>query len=118
MTRVKRGALKRKRRKKIINQAKGYKWRRKSNFRLAKDALKHAWVYAYRDRKAKKRNFRRLWQIRINALCRENQISYSKFIGSLKKNNIALDRKILAQLAENYPEIFNRIFADIVSKTD
>lgn len=109
MSRVKRGVQKRARRKKIIKQAKGFKWQRKSNFRAAKDALKHAWTYAYRDRRTKKRNFRRLWNIKIGALCRENEISYSKFIDALKKNKIDLDRKILANLAEFYPEIFNRI---------
>lgn len=113
MSRVKRGVQKRARRKKIIKQAKGFKWQRKSNFRAAKDALKHAWTYAYRDRRAKKRDFRRLWNIKINALCREKGISYSKFIGLLVKNKIDLDRKILSQLAENHPEIFNRIIIEV-----
>ncbi len=109
MTRVKRGVQKRKRKKKIIKQAKGYKWGRKSKYRAAKEALMHAWTYAYRDRRTKKRDFRRLWQIRINAACREQGISYSKFINALKKNKIELDRKILATLAKDHPEIFKKI---------
>lgn len=116
MTRVKRGVQKRKRRKKIIKQAKGYKWSRKTKFRLAKDALKHAWVYAYRDRKTKKRNFRNLWNIKINALCRENGISYSRFINALKKSSIIIDRKILSQLAEFHPDIFKKIIDEIKTK--
>lgn len=109
MARVKRGVQKRKRRKKVIRQAKGYKWSRKSKYRAAKEALMHAWTYAYRDRRTKKRDFRRLWQIRINAACREQGISYSKFINALKKNKIELDRKILATLAKDHPEIFKKI---------
>jgi len=109
MARVKRGVLKRKRKKKIIKQAKGYKWGRKSKYRAAKDALKHAWTYAYRDRRAKKREFRQLWQIQINAACRQEGMSYSRFINALKKNKIELDRKILADLAINHPEIFSKI---------
>jgi large subunit ribosomal protein L20 len=109
MTRVKRGVQKRKRKKKIIKQTKGYKWGRKSKYKAAKEALMHAWTYAYRDRRTKKRDFRRLWQIRINAACRQEGISYSKFINALKKNKIELDRKILADLAKNHPEIFKKI---------
>ena len=109
MTRVKRGVLKRKRKKKIIKQAKGFKWGRKSKYKAAKEALMHAQTYAYRDRRTKKREFRRLWQIRINAACREQGISYSKFINALKKNKIELDRKILADLAKDHPEIFKKI---------
>ncbi len=116
MTRVKRGVLKRKRRKKIIKQAKGYKWGRKTKYRAAKDALKHAWTYAYRDRHAKKREFRKLWQIRINAACREHGLSYSRFINALKKNKIGLDRKILSDLAKNHPEIFSEIIKKITPK--
>lgn len=113
MTRVKRGVQKRKRKKKIIKQAKGYKWNRKSKYRAAKEALMHALSYAYRDRRTKKRDFRRLWQIRINAACRQHGISYSKFINALKKNKIELDRKILAELAKDYPEIFSEIVKKI-----
>ncbi len=109
MTRVKRGVQKRKRKKKIIKEAKGFKWGRKSKYKAAKEALMHARTYAYRDRRTKKREFRRLWQIRINAACRQEGISYSKFINALKKNKIELDRKILSTLAKDHPEIFKKI---------
>lgn len=109
MTRVKRGKAAHKRRKKIIKQAKGFKWGRKSKYKLAKDALKHAWAHAYRDRKRKKRDFRRLWQIKINAATREQDLTYSQFINKLKKAKIEIDRKILAQLAEKEPEVFKKI---------
>jgi len=118
MTRVKRGVQKRKRKKKVIKQAKGYKWSRKSKYRAAKEALQHAWTYAYRDRKTKKRDFRRLWQIKINAICRENGISYSRFINALKKSNIIIDRKILADLAQNHPEIFKKILSSCVKTSE
>jgi len=116
MTRVKRGVQKRARKKKIIKLAKGFKWRRKTNYRAAKDALKHAWTYAYRDRRNKKRSFRNLWNIKINAICRENGISYSRFIEATKKANIEIDRKILSQLAENYPETFKKILDELKAK--
>jgi large subunit ribosomal protein L20 len=109
MTRVKRGTIAHKKRKRILKQAKGFRWGRKSKYKAAKDALKHAWTYAYRDRKKKKGDFRRLWQIQINALCRQYEISYSKFIANLKKNKIEIDRKILADLAKNQPQIFKKI---------
>jgi len=109
MPRVKRGTTAHKRRKKIIKLAKGFKWGRSTKYKLAKDALRHAWTYAYRDRKTKKRNFRRLWQIKINAGVREYDLTYSKFINLLKKANIEIDRKILAFLAENQPNIFKQI---------
>lgn len=113
MTRIKRGVQKRKRKKKIIKQAKGYKWGRKSRYRAAKEALMHAWSYAYRDRRRKKRDFRRLWQIRINAGCRQLGISYSRFINALSKNEIELNRKILAQLAKDHPDIFEEIIEKV-----
>jgi len=109
MTRVKRGVMAHKRRKKIIKQAKGFKWGRKSKYKLAKDALKHAWTHAYVDRKKKKRDFRRLWQIKINAASRAHGLTYSKFINKLKKAKIEIDRKILAYLAEKQPEVFEKI---------
>jgi len=109
MTRVKRGTIAHKRRKKIIKLAKGYKWGRKAKYKLAKDALKHAWAHAYSDRKKKKRDFRRLWQIKINAAARAQGLTYSQFINKLKKANIEIDRKILAQLAEKQPEVFGKI---------
>ena len=76
---------------------------------MAKQALEKAWSYAYRDRRVKKREFRHLWQIQISAACKNLGISYSKFIGGLKKKKIELDRKILAELAKNHPKIFEKI---------
>jgi large subunit ribosomal protein L20 len=113
MTRVKRGTIAHKRRKKILKQAKGFKWGRKSKYKLAKDALKHAWAHAYKDRKRKKRDFRRLWQIKINAASREQGLTYSQFINKLKKAKIEIDRKILAHLAEKQPEVFKKIVEKI-----
>jgi len=109
MPRVKRGTIAHKRRKKIIKLAKGFKWGRKSKYKAAKDALRHAWTYAYRDRKRKKRDFRRLWNIKINAASRQQDLSYSQFINKLKKAKIEIDRKILATLAEKYPKVFEKI---------
>lgn len=109
MVRVKRGKTAHKRRKKMLKHAKGFRWGRKSKYRAAKEALYHAWTYAYRDRKTKKREFRKLWQIQINAACREQGISYSRFINGLKKNKIELDRKVLSELAKNNPEIFKKV---------
>ena len=100
MTRVKRGTTANKRRKKVIKMAKGYKWGRKSKYKAAKDAVRHALTYAYSDRKKKKRNFRQLWNIKINAASRKDGLTYSQFINKLKKANIEVDRKILAYLAE------------------
>lgn len=109
MVRVKRGIIAHKRRKHLLAYAKGFRWGRKSKYKAAKEALLHAWRYAYRDRKVKKRVFRKLWQIRINAACRELGISYSRFIHGLKQKKISLDRKILAELAQKKPEIFKKI---------
>ena len=109
MARVKRGKIAHKRRKHLLKYAKGFRWGRKAKYKLAKDALYHAWRYAYRDRRTKKREFRKLWQIKINAVCREQGISYSKFIHNLKQKNIAIDRKILSDLAQNNPQIFAKI---------
>lgn len=92
-----------------MEHAKGFRWGRKSKFRLAKDAVYHAWENAYYGRKNKKRNYRGLWQIQIGASAKENGISYSKFIHSLKINKIEIDRKILASLAQSHPEIFKKI---------
>lgn len=113
MVRVKRGVAAHKRRKKIIKQAKGFKWGRKSKYKLAKDALRHAWTHAYQDRRRKKRDFRRLWQIKINAASRATGLTYSQFINKLKKAKIGLDRKILAQLAVDQPEVFKKIVEKI-----
>lgn len=109
MTRVKRGTIAHKRRKNLLKQVKGFRWGRKSKYRLAKDALKHALSHAYKDRKRKKREFRNLWQIKINAATRERGLTYSQFISKLKTAKIEIDRKILSQLAEKKPEIFDKI---------
>lgn len=109
MARVKRGTLKNKRRKYILAQTKGYRFDRKSKERVAKEAIKHAGSYAFKHRRAKKREFRNLWAIRINAAARPLGFSYSKLIGALKQKDIALDRKSLAALAKDYPETFEKL---------
>ncbi|MFK5891156.1 MAG: 50S ribosomal protein L20 [Flavobacteriaceae bacterium] len=103
------------RRKKILKQAKGYFGRRKNVYTVAKNAVEKAMSYAYRDRKANKRNFRGLWILRINAGVRQYGMSYSQFMGKLKANNIDLNRKVLADLAMNHPEAFKAI-VDKVNK--
>ncbi|AEH22648.1 50S ribosomal protein L20 [Thermodesulfobacterium geofontis OPF15] len=109
MPRAKGGFKTRRRHKKLIKLAKGYWGQRKNVFRRAKETVERALVYAYRDRRQKKRDFRRLWQIRINAAARLNGLNYSKFMGGLKKAGIELDRKVLANLAINEPEIFSKL---------
>lgn len=109
MVRVKRGKTAHKRRKHLLKHAKGFRWGRKTKYRAAKEALLHAWSYAYRDRRTKKRAFRGLWQQQISAGAKQLGLSYSKFIHGLKKNKIEIDRKILAQLAQKKPEIFKKI---------
>lgn len=113
MSRVKRAVQARKHRRHLMKHAKGFQFGRKSKFKLAKEALRHAWTYAYRDRKVKKRTFRNLWNLQINALARQQGITYSRFINGLKKKNIEIDRKILSQLANKHPEIFNKIVEKI-----
>jgi large subunit ribosomal protein L20 len=113
MTRVKRGTIANKRRKNILKHAKGFMWGRKSKYKLAKDALHHAWTYAYRDRKVKKRDFRRMWQIQISAACRKLGLSYNKFINQLKEKDITLDRKILSQLAKEKNDVFEKIVEEV-----
>jgi large subunit ribosomal protein L20 len=107
--RVKRGYKARRRRKKVLKLAKGFRGSRSKLFRTAADAVDKALMYAYRDRKAKKRDFRRLWIARINAAARINGISYSKLMHGLKQANVALDRKVLAELAISDPEGFSKI---------
>ncbi|MCH2218032.1 MAG: 50S ribosomal protein L20 [Flavobacteriales bacterium] len=99
----------RNRRKKILKQAKGYFGRRKNVYTVAKNAVEKAMLYAYRDRKNNKRNFRSLWIMRINAGARQYGMSYSQFMGKLKANNIELNRKVLADLAMNNPEAFKAV---------
>ena len=97
------------RRKKILKKAKGYFGRRKNVWTVAKNAVDKAMLYAYRDRKTKKRNFRALWIARINAAARLNGMSYSQFMGKVKANDIQLNRKVLADLAMNHPEAFKAV---------
>jgi large subunit ribosomal protein L20 len=99
MTRVKRGVTAKKRHKKILTLAKGYRGRRGNVYRIAKQAVMKAGQYAYRDRRQRKRQFRSLWVVRINAACRELGLTYSRFISGLTKANIAVDRKVLSALA-------------------
>lgn len=111
MPRVKRGVQHSKRRSNILARTKGMKWGRKSKLKLAKTAAVKAGAYAYRDRRVKKRDFRALWQMRINAAARENGVSYAVLMGRLKKAGIALDRKSLADLAANHPAVFAQVVA-------
>lgn len=113
MSRIKRAVQARKHRKNVLKQTKGFKYGRKSKFKLAKDALRHALTYAYRDRKAKKRVNRNLWNLQINALARANGITYSRLISGLKTKKIELDRKVLSQLAREYPEIFIKVIEEV-----
>ena len=106
MARVKTGVVRRRRHKKVLKLARGFFSARHKHFRKAKEQLERSLVYAYRDRRQKKRDFRRLWIVRINAACRLKDISYSKFINGLNKAKIELDRKILADLAMNDAKAF------------
>ena len=109
MSRVKRGVTSHARHKKVLKQVKGQYGRRKNTIRVAKQALEKAMQYAYRDRRTKKREFRSLWIQRINAGVRAEGITYSKFINGLNKSGIKLDRKVLADIAYNNPEVFKSI---------
>ena len=109
--RIKRGYKARHRRKKVLKLAKGFRGGRGKLFRTAADSVDKALNYAYRDRRQRKRDFRRLWIARINAAARMNELSYSRFISGLKKANVALDRKVLAELALSDPAGFSKIAA-------
>ncbi len=109
MTRVKRAKMALKRRHKVLRQTKGFKWQKKSKERAAKEALLHAGKNAFHDRRKKKRTFRNLWTLKINAASRENGVTYSALINKLKKAGVGLNRKILSELAEKHPEIFKKI---------
>jgi large subunit ribosomal protein L20 len=111
MARVKGGVSAHARHKKIIDKAKGYRGRRKNTFRAANAAVEKAALYSYRDRKAKKRNFRALWIQRINAAVREEGLTYARFIGGLAKAGVAVDRKVMADLAMNEPAAFKGLIA-------
>jgi len=113
MVRVKKGKTRHKKRERLLKKVKGFKWKRKSKYRLAKDALHHALEHAFVGRKEKKRKMRALWQTQIGAALKPFGISYSKFISKLKEKKIELDRKILAQISQTYPEIFEEIVEEI-----
>jgi large subunit ribosomal protein L20 len=113
MSRVTRGNKKLIRRKKILKLAKGFFGAKKKNYRTAKEAVERALLYSYRDRRNKKRDFRKLWNVRINAAVRNYDISYSRFIYGLKKANIKLNRKVLSNLAVSEPETFGKIIEKV-----
>ena len=113
MPRVKRGVTARARHKKVLKQAKGFRGRRKNVYRIAKQAVMKAWQYAYRDRRNKKRTFRALWITRINAAVREMGMSYSTFMAGLKRANIDIDRKVLADLAVSDKAAFAQIASQV-----
>jgi large subunit ribosomal protein L20 len=111
MARVKGGVTAHARHKKVLKKAKGYYGRRSTTFRTANAAVEKAGLYAYRDRKAKKRSFRALWIVRINAAVREEGLTYSRFIAGLTKAGITLDRKVMADIAMNEPAAFKGLIA-------
>ena len=116
MARTKRGVISRARHKKVLKQAKGFRGSRSRTYKVAKQAVMRAGQYAYRDRRVKKRVFRSLWIIRINAAARENGLTYSKLITGLKKAKIDLDRKTLASIAVNDKEAFSKIVEEAKSQ--
>lgn len=107
--RIKRGVIHKKHTKNVLKYARGYRWRRKTSIKLGKVAVTHALWNAYKHRRTKKRDFRRLWQIRINAGAREHGVTYSRLIPLLKAKKIALNRKMLSELAANHPKEFSEI---------
>ena len=109
MTRVKGGTISRARHKKVLKQAKGYFGSKHRLYRTANEQVMHSGKYAYRDRRQKKRDFRKLWIVRINAACRENEISYSKFINGLMKAEIVINRKMLSEIAIDNPASFTEL---------
>jgi len=114
MSRVKRGKIKTKKRRKILKLVKGFRAPYSTKRKFAKEAILHAYKYTYIGRKQKKRNFRRLWQTRINAYLKEKGLKYNNFIHSLNKKNINLNRKVLAELAQNYPNVFEMIIKETI----
>ncbi len=113
MTRVKRGVAASKKRKNLLKDAKGFKWRRSTNFRAAKEAVIKAGSYAFRDRRAKKRVMRKLWITRLNIALRELGLKYSQFIKIMADKKIELDRKVLSQMAVTEPKIFAKLIESI-----
>ena len=109
MPRVKRSVAARKKRRKVLEEAKGYWGLKHSSYKRAKEQVEHSLVYAYRDRKNKKRNFRRLWIMRINAAARQQGLSYNQFVAGCRRAGIELDRKVLADIAVDDPAAFGKI---------
>ena len=109
MTRVRNGVVTKQRHKKVLKEARGYFGSKHREFKSAKEQLMHAGQYAYRDRRQKKREFRKLWIVRINAACRENEISYSRFIEGLNKYGLEINRKMLSEIAINDPKAFSEL---------
>ncbi|OGQ17222.1 MAG: 50S ribosomal protein L20 [Deltaproteobacteria bacterium RIFCSPHIGHO2_02_FULL_40_11] len=115
MPRVKRGTKARQRRKKMMKLAKGFYSRRKSNFRRGSETVKRGWMYAFRDRKVRKQDFRKLWVIRINAAVRELNMNYSQFMAKFSGSKIALNRKMLADLAATEPQTFKAVVDQVLA---
>lgn len=113
MSRVKRGVIHAKKKRKLIAKVKGFKWGRKNLIKAAKTASVKAGVHAYSDRRKKKRTMRGLWQIKIGAFAKEQGLSYSRFIDAMKKGQVDLDRKILADLAENNKTVLIKILEEV-----
>jgi large subunit ribosomal protein L20 len=109
MSKIKHSAATKRRKKRVLAQAKGFRLKRSKQFQQARRALQHALTYAFRDRKKRKIEFRQIWIVRINALCRQEGITYSRFMSALKKNNVALDRKSLAQIAVSDEPTFKKL---------
>ena len=116
MPRVKRAVHARKKRAKVLEQAKGYYGRKKSSYRFAKEQVEHSLVYAYRDRKVRKRTFRQLWIVRINAAARLHNLSYNRFMSGLRAAGVEINRKLLADLAVRDPVAFGEL-AEVAKKT-
>jgi len=113
MPRAKGGILTARKRKKVLKYTKGFRWDRKTKKRAATEALLHAWTHAFQGRKQKKRDYRTLWNVKINAASRENGVKYSVLINKLKKANVKIDRKILADLAVHNPQVFAKVIEKV-----
>lgn len=113
MTRVKRGKIAHKKRERVLKHTKGFKWGRKAKERAAKEALLHAWSRSFKGRKEKKREYRALWNTRVNAGARESGMKYSTLMSALKKKGVKLDRKILATLAKDHPAVFKKVVESV-----
>lgn len=116
MARVKRGKIKIKKRKRLLKLAKGYKWGRKSKKKLAREAILHAYKHAYEGRKERKRRFRKLWNVRINALVRNYGLSYGQFIHLLKEKNIKLNRKVISEIGNQFPQVFEKLVNEVKNR--